>query len=84
VISYLHTGLVGCSVDPEINRDARKLTRTSQVKKKKLTKKENKWKMGRQIEHLQHAVSKARNRNHPTSFLNTEVRLGKFFKTIST
>jgi hypothetical protein len=29
-------------------------------------------------------VSKARNRNHPTSFLNTEVRLGKFFKTIST
>jgi hypothetical protein len=31
----MSTGLAGCSVDPEINRGARKLARTSQVIKKK-------------------------------------------------
>jgi len=35
VVSYLPAGLVGCSVDPRINYDARKLARTPQVKKKK-------------------------------------------------
>ena len=35
VVSYLPAGLVGCSVDPRINYDARKLARTPQIKKKK-------------------------------------------------
>jgi hypothetical protein len=34
-VSYLFTGLAGCSVDPGNSRGARKLTRTPQVIKKK-------------------------------------------------
>jgi hypothetical protein len=34
VVSYLSTGLAGCSVDPGNSRGARKLTRTSRVIKK--------------------------------------------------
>jgi hypothetical protein len=34
-VFYLPTGLAGCSVDPEISRDARKLARTPRVIKKK-------------------------------------------------
>jgi hypothetical protein len=35
MVPYLSTGLVGCSVDPGNSRDARKLTRTPRVIKKK-------------------------------------------------
>jgi hypothetical protein len=35
-VFYLSTELVGCSVDPGTNRGARKLTRTSRIKKKNL------------------------------------------------
>jgi hypothetical protein len=35
----MFTGLAGCSVGPEINRGARKLTRTPRVIKKKKRKK---------------------------------------------
>jgi hypothetical protein len=35
VVSYLPTGLVRCSVSPGISCGARKLARTSQIKKKK-------------------------------------------------
>jgi hypothetical protein len=35
-VSYLSTELAGCSVDPGTNRDARKLTRTSRIKKNNL------------------------------------------------
>jgi hypothetical protein len=34
-VPYLSIGLAGCSVDPKINRDARKLVRTAEVIKKK-------------------------------------------------
>jgi hypothetical protein len=34
-VSYLSIELAGCSVDPEISRGVRKLTRTTRVKKKK-------------------------------------------------
>jgi hypothetical protein len=34
-VPYMRTGLAGCSVDPGISHDARKLTRTPQVIKKK-------------------------------------------------
>jgi hypothetical protein len=35
-VSYLPTGLAGCSVNPGISCGARKLTRPSQIKKKKI------------------------------------------------
>ena len=35
VVFYLSTGLAGCSVDPGISCGARKLIRSSQVKKKR-------------------------------------------------
>jgi hypothetical protein len=34
-VPYLFIGLAGCSVDPKINRDARKLVRTAEIIKKK-------------------------------------------------
>jgi len=42
-VPYLSAGLAGCSVDPKINRGARKLTRISRVinKKKKREKGRN-------------------------------------------
>jgi hypothetical protein len=39
-VLYLSAGLAGCSVDPKINRGARKLTRISRVINKKKEKKE--------------------------------------------
>jgi hypothetical protein len=39
-MSYLSTGLAGCSVGPEISRGTRKLTRTPRVIKKKKKKQE--------------------------------------------
>jgi hypothetical protein len=38
-VSYLSTGLAGCSVGPEISRGTRKLARTLRVIKKKKKKK---------------------------------------------
>ena len=35
VVSYLFTGLAGCSVNPRISCDACKLARTPRIKKKK-------------------------------------------------